>query len=117
MKIVKVILSPEAEKVYRYLNQESIKSKNERMILKAVNQKVDLIKANPHYGDPISKDLILEEYKSKYGVSNLFRVELPNFWRMLYTLTNGGTNVEIVAFVLDIVDHPSYNKMFGYKKK
>jgi hypothetical protein len=87
------------------------------MILKSVNQKVNLIKANPHYGNPISKDLIPEEYKFKYGALNLFRVELPNFWRMLYTLTNGGTNIEIVAFVLDIVDHSSYNKLFEYRKK
>jgi hypothetical protein len=115
MKIVKVILSPEAEEVYQYLNRESASAKTERMILKAVNHKIELIKANPHYGDPIAKNLIPKEYILKYGVNNLFRVELPNFWRMLYTLTNGGTNLEIVSFVLDIIDHKVYNKKFGYK--
>ena len=55
------------------------------MILKAVNQKVELIKINPHYGDPIGKDKIPEEYKQRYSTVNLFRVELPAFWRMLYT--------------------------------
>jgi hypothetical protein len=115
MKIVKVILSPEAEEVYRYLNS-NIDSKTERMILKAVNQKVDLIKMNPHYGDPIAKNLIPPEYEKRYGVTNLFRVELPNFWRMIYTLTHGGTNLEIVSFVLDIMDHKDYNKKFGYRK-
>ena len=115
MKIVKVILSPEAEEVYKYLNSNS-DSKTERTILKAVNQKIELIKLNPHYGNPITKNLIPVEYKKKYGITNLFRVELPDFWRMLYTLTNGGTNLEIISFVLDIIDHPTYNKKFGYKR-
>ena len=117
MKIIRVKLSPEAEEVYQHLNKEAPDSKTERMILKAVNQKVELIKANPHYGDPLAKDIIPEEYKKKYGANNLFRVELSNFWRMLYMLTNGGTNIEIIAFVLDILDHPAYNKKFGYRKK
>lgn len=34
---------------------------------------------------------------------------------MLYTLTDGDTTIEIVAFVLDIIDHKKYNKKFGYK--
>jgi len=63
----------------------------------------------------LSKDLIPEEYKQKYSIKNLFRIELPAFWRMLYTLTNN-EEIEIIAFVLDIIDHPNYNKKFGYKK-
>jgi hypothetical protein len=115
MKIVKVIFSPEAEEVYKYINKESEAAKGERMLLKAINQKIELIKANPHYGDPIAKGLIPKEYIQKYEITNLFRVELPNFWRMLYTLTNGGTSIEIISFVLDIIDHKTYNKKFGYK--
>ena len=117
MKQVRLILSPEAEEVYKYLNEQAETSKNEKTILNAINKKVELIKANIHYGDPISKKLIPEEYKQKYGITNLFRVELPKYWRMLYTLTNNDTEVEIIAFVLDIIDHKDYDKKFGYKKK
>ena len=114
MKEVKIILSPEAEEVYKKLNSEAESNKQSRMILKAVNNKIDLIKANIHYGNPVAKNLIPEEYKLKFGTTNLFRVELPAFWRMLYTLTNN-EEVEIVAFVLDIIDHPTYDDKFGYK--
>jgi len=117
MKKVRVILSPEAEEVYKHLNEEAPTSKTERMILNAINKKVELIKVNHHYGDPIAKALIPQEYKDKYGITNLFRVELPNFWRMLYTLTDGESNIEIIAFVLDIMDHPAYDKKFGYRKR
>ncbi|MEK6932859.1 MAG: hypothetical protein AABW56_03645 [Nanoarchaeota archaeon] len=115
MKIVKVIFSPEAEKIYKYLNAKASLSKTEKMILNAINKKIDLIKINTHYGDPISKNLIHEEYKRKYGTNNLFRVELPQFWRMLYPLTNNETQIEIIAFDIDILDHKQYNKKFGYK--
>lgn len=84
------------------------------MILKAINNKKELIKQNIHYGNPIAKNLIPKEYKIQYQINNLFRVELPSFWRMLYTLTNN-EEVEIIAFVLDIIDHPTYNNKFKYK--
>jgi len=114
MKEIRVILSPEAREVYEKLNQDSEKSKQSRMLLKAINQKIDLIKQNIHYGDPIAKNLIPDEYKLKYGTINLFRVELPCFWRMLYTLTNN-EQIEIIVFILDILDHPDYDKKFGYR--
>ncbi len=114
MRNVRVILSPKAEEVYKKLNVDSPMNKQARMILKAVNNKIELIKLNIHYGDPIAKNLIPEEYKQKYSSTNLFRVELPAFWRMLYTITNN-EDIEIIAFVLDIIPHPEYDKKFGYK--
>ena len=116
MKEVRVILSPEATEVYKKLNSESETNKQSRMILNAINNKTALIKSNIHYGNPIAKNLIPEEYKIKYSATNLFRVELPAFWRMLYTLTNN-EEVEIVAFVLDIINHKDYDDKFGYKGK
>ena len=85
------------------------------MIFKSVNQKVELIKSNPHFGDPVAKKLIPEIYKAKYGVTNLFQVELPAYWRMLYTLTDGESEIEIIAFVLDVINHKEYDKKFGYR--
>tara|TARA_Y100000310_G_scaffold159115_1_gene158586 strand:- start:6743 stop:6937 length:195 start_codon:yes stop_codon:yes gene_type:complete len=59
MKKTRIKLSPEAEEVYRFLNDEAPSSKTERMIFRALNQKVELIKSNPHFGNPISKNKIL----------------------------------------------------------
>jgi len=50
-----------------------------------------------------------------YDITNLFWVDLPYYWRILYTLTDGDTNIEIIAFVLNIMDNKKYNKKFGYK--
>ena len=71
-----------------------------------------LLKENPQFGDPIKKKLIPEELK-KLGIQTLYRAELSNYWRMLYTIQ--GNTIEIFLFVLKIVDHKEYDKLFGYK--
>jgi hypothetical protein len=114
-KEVKVVLSRDAKKVYSYLNKESEKSKIEKSILKAVNQKANFLKQNPHYGNPVAKRLIPKKLIKKYQLNNLFRIELPNFWRMLYTLSEGESKIEVIAFVLEICNHKDYNNLFKYK--
>ena len=116
MKTVRIILPLEAEEAYKYLNAKAPTSKIERSILNSINHKKGLIKANPHYGEPIAKYLIPKEYILKYDVTNLFWVELANYWRMLYTLTNNDSEIEIIAFILDIKSHPDYDELMGYKK-
>jgi hypothetical protein len=117
MKEIRIIFSPEAEEVYNLLNSKAGASKSERMLLNAIHNKIDLIKSDIHYGNPVAKNLIPEEYRLRYGITNLFRIELPLFWRMLYTLTNNETEIEIIAFILDIINHEEYNRKFGYKRK
>lgn len=80
MKKVRILLSPDAEEVYKYLNKEASTSKQESVILNAIKKKIELIKDNIHYGNPIAKKLIPSEYKLKYSVSNLFRIKLPGYW-------------------------------------
>lgn len=83
----------------------------EMQLLKAIKQKIELIKENPTFGEQISGKRI----PKTLDVSNLFCVDLTHYWRMLYSLE--GNRIEVVAFILYIVDHPAYDKLFGYKKK
>lgn len=117
-KPTRVILLDEAEAEYRRLNEivgqqitDGKENTDEIQLLKSIKTKIEFIKANPFYGDNIPKKLI----PSEYHVQNLWRAELVQFWRMLYTIK--GDEVEIICFVLDILDHSKYNKKFGYKKK
>lgn len=115
---VKVVLLGEADIEYRRLNEvigqqlkEGKESTQEMQLLRSINQKRDLIKANPFYGDNIEKRKI----PKIYDVQNLWRVELTNYWRMLYTIK--GDEIQIICFILGILDHKKYNKIFGYKGK
>ena len=115
MKKVRVILSKEAELAFKELNEQAVHSKINKSILKSIKNKVELIKINPHYGDPVKKERIPKKYLEEYSVTNLFHIELSNFWRMDYTLKNSD-EIEVIAFVLSIVDHDKYNKIYCYKK-
>ena len=117
-KSVRVILLDEADKEYKRLNelvgrqiQEGKENTEEMQLLKSIKQKIGFIRANPFYGDNIPKKLI----PPSYNVQNLWRAELSQFWRMLYTIK--GDQIEIICFILDIVIHKDYDKKFGYKKK
>ena len=55
---IKVLFSEEAESIYQDFFRKANISKKERMILKAVDQKVEFIKMDSHYGNPIAKQLI-----------------------------------------------------------
>ncbi|MFH1210181.1 MAG: hypothetical protein V1663_05330 [archaeon] len=83
--------------------------------MKSIKQKTEFVKINPFYGDNMAKSLIPKEYIIKYKATNLWRVELTNYWRMLYTIK--GDQIEIICFVLDILSHKDYDKKLGYKKR
>jgi hypothetical protein len=63
----------------------------------------------------IRQNLIPKEYVSKYNIDNLWKYDLPNGWRLLYSL--GRDEIEIIAIVLEWLDHKDYEKRFGYRKR
>lgn len=68
MKRVSVRLTPEADEAYEYLISKASDSKQEETILNAFHQKIELIKNDVHYGNPVAKRLIPSEYKTKSAV-------------------------------------------------
>jgi len=116
IKDVEIVLSKEAEEVYDYLLEEAKHSKVEASILRAIRDKSNMIKLDVTYGNSIRKKEFPKKYVERYSITNLYRVELPNFWRMFYTLSQGEEQVKVIAFVLDIIDHKKYNKIIKFKK-
>ncbi len=117
-KSVRVILLDEADSEYKRLNEvvgqqikEGKENTEEMRLLRSIKQKKELVKDNPFYGDNIPK----KQIPKSYNVQNLWRVELIGYWRMLYTIK--GDQVEIICFILDILNHDRYNKKFGYRGK
>src|SRR3989344_3364056 len=119
MRPVRVQLVGNAAEEFEYLNKvvgeeqtKGISNSEHQQLLKSIRQKIELIKANPQYGDAVPKTLIK---RSGYAVDNLWVADLTGYWRMLYTLK--GSQIEILCFILEIVDHKRYDKVFGYRKK
>jgi hypothetical protein len=67
---------------------------------------------NPQAGKHIPKRLIPREYIIRYGVTNLWKLNLDSYWRLIYTLS--GDRVNVYSIVLEVLDHKSYNRKFGY---
>ena len=119
-KEISVRLSEEADKVYQELNKivgeeklKGIDSSFHQTLLRSINRTRDLLKQNPFAGNQILKKLIPDKYSKKFDVDNVWRIELANRWRLVYTIT--GNQIEIINFVIDIFDHKNYDKVFGYK--
>lgn len=104
-----VELSEDASECYNLLKTST--DKFDQQLRKAIDRIIDILKQNYQFGDPVPKSLIPKSYLNK-GINNLWRVELPGFWRLLYTIR--GDKLEIVTFILEWMDHKRYNKLFGY---
>jgi mRNA-degrading endonuclease RelE of RelBE toxin-antitoxin system len=111
-KEVRVLLKGQAKK--SYIKLKKCEDKESKSLIKSIQRIVDVLKENPQYGDPIAKKLIPKKFK-ELGINNLYRAELSNYWRLIYTIE--GTKVEIFLFILSIVDHRDYNKLFGYRNR
>ncbi len=118
----KVVIVDDALKAFEKINKiageqrrKGILNSEEQQLLKSIKAKAELIKQNPSYGDKIAKKLWPKKLVKKYSLTNLWRVELTNYWGMIYTIK--GDKIEIISFILEIINHNDYNKLFGYRKK
>ncbi|NOZ80272.1 MAG: hypothetical protein GXP63_01250 [DPANN group archaeon] len=109
-KEVRILLKGQAKNSYLALKKRT--DKESQSILNSIERIKTILKDNPQFGDPIAKRLIPKSLKD-LNIQNLYRVELSNYWRMLYTLE--GNKIEIFLFVLNIAGHKEYDKLFGYK--
>ena len=121
-KEIRVILSEEATEEYNELNrivgeelQRGVTSSINQSVFRSIERVKGWLKDNPFVGEQVQKNKIPQEYVNKYAITNLWRIDLADHWRLVYTVQS--SEVEIIDFVLNIVDHKKYDKIFGYKGK
>ena len=110
-KDVRIILKGQAKESFLELKKRT--DKESLKLVNSIQRIIGILKENPQFGNPIEKRKIPKLYQEQ-GIKNLYRCELSNYWRLIYTLE--GSRIEIFAFVLNIMDHKKYNKLFGYRK-
>ena len=71
-----------------------------------------ILERKPFFGRNVPKNLIPSRLAAQ-GIANLFRNDLPDGWRMLHTF------IEVdslqVAYILAVMSHEDYDKLFGYR--
>ncbi|MAE49708.1 hypothetical protein CMI48_02655 [Candidatus Pacearchaeota archaeon] len=80
---------------------------------KHITRAIQDIEQNAFCGIQIPKKLIPKEYVKKYEVTNLWKYDLPDGWRLIYSVTTPN-KVEIITLILEWFDHTNYNRRFGY---
>jgi len=99
---------------FEKLKKRSRKGDGESLkLVKLIEKGINKLKYNYKYGDHISKEKIPKEYIEKYGVKNLWKLDLSSFWRLIYTVK--GSEVEVISVILEVLDHKKYDRKFGYK--
>ncbi len=118
---IKIRLYSEAEKTYNQFQESSLMENAKghansfsTQLKKAIDQKIENLRANTQTGIHIPKRNIPKKLFEKYGANNFWKIDLPHYWRLIYTIT--GNKTEITVLILHIIDHDEYNKMFGYRK-
>ena len=120
-KPVAVVIAEDILPAYKLLVQtvdeekgNGVQNSHDQQLLKSIENKIAYLKTNPQAGIAIPKKQIAKKYIELYNVTNLWKLDLVNGWRLIYTLKN--EEVEILAVILDFYDHLTYEKLFGYRK-
>lgn len=100
-----VFADDKLEKEFEELRDKDFK----RYLIKAIRE----IQENIFCGIRIPKKLIPKEYILKYKINNLMKYDLPNSWRLIYSIVTPN-KVEILAVILEWFDHKNYERRFKY---
>ena len=83
---------------------------NDKELYKHLERAFNDILENAFCGIQIPKKLIPKEYKN---LENLWKYNLPNAWRLLYTIKSP-TKIEIISVILEWMSHKDYERKFKY---
>ncbi|MEA3430688.1 MAG: hypothetical protein U9R08_05425 [Nanoarchaeota archaeon] len=120
-KPIKVKITGDAKDEFEKLNKlvgeeiaKGVTGTDHQILFNSIRTKIDFLKDNPQVGTHLAKNKIPKDYINRYDVNNIWKLNLSGAWRMIYTIR--GSEVEIIALILDLLSHKDYEKKFGYKK-
>jgi len=90
---------------------DKLEEENPRLF-KFLTRAFEDIQENCFCGIQIPKRLIPSDYLKKFNVKNLWKYNLPDAWRLIYSIQ--GKNLMVLSIILEWLDHKSYEKRFNY---
>ena len=101
-----VFISEKLEKTFDSIPENEVLKKH-------IKKAIENLKENALAGTRIPKRLFPREYIVRYNVTNLWKYDLPDGWRLIYTLVSPN-KVEILSVILEWFNHPDYERKFHY---
>lgn len=91
---------------------KSSKTEHKRLY-KWLTRAFEDLEENSFCGIQIPKKLIPKEYEKRFGkLDNLWKYNLPNVWRLIYTIKDN--DVIVLSIILEWLDHKEYERRFKY---
>ena len=84
----------------------------ERRLYRHLGQALTNLEKDAFCGFQVPKRLIPKAYRTAFGITNLWKYDLPGAWRLLYSVK--GSEVAVLSIVLEWLSHKEYEKRFGY---
>lgn len=110
MKSISVaFISQKIKKEFEDLEKGKFEDKR---LFEFISRAINDLKNNSTCGIKVPRKLWPEEYIRNYQITNLWKYDLPNAWRLIYTIKT--EDVEIMNVILEWFDHKGYDKRFGY---
>jgi len=93
---------------------ESLKDSRteDRNLYKWIYRALEDIENDAYCGIQIKKRLFPKKYVQEYFIKNLWKYDLPNGWRLMYTI--GDNKINILSIILEWMTHKEYDRRFGY---
>ena len=102
-------INEKVQKAFEKLEEGNYDDKElKRYIERAFND----IRKNAFCGIQIPKRLIPAEYIRKFNIKNVWKYNLPDAWRLIYSLES--KKLYIISIILEWMDHKEYERIFGY---
>lgn len=109
MKEVKLVFADEnLKESYENLDASTELKNLKDQLLKTFKH----LKQDPFCGIHIAKKLIPHTYVKKYPIANVWKYDLPDGWRLLYSVASDETNLLVI--ILEWLSHKEYEKRFNY---
>ncbi|MFT4309669.1 MAG: hypothetical protein ACMXYL_04230 [Candidatus Woesearchaeota archaeon] len=80
---------------------------------KGISRAIISLRKNAFAGTQIPKRLFPRKYVRKYGITNLWKYNLPKGWRLIYTIASDD-ELEIISAILEWSSHKEYERRFNY---
>ena len=93
---------------------ESLKSGKfeSKKLYEFIQRAIRDLSQNANYGVKIPRKLWPSIYIKTYHITNLWKYDLPNGWRLIYTIETD--EIKIVSILLEWFNHKEYERRFKY---
>ena len=107
-----IIVSFISEKLENEFDNLMEKKSEDKRLYRFINRAIKDLKEYPECGTKIPKRLWPKEYINRLQITNLWKYDLPNAWRLIYTIEVD--EITIINIILEWFNHKEYKNRFRY---